>query len=239
MRYARLLATFASWVICSTGANAQSLQLYPVTLELVGQQRAASLVITNTDTRASIVQVRAFLWKQAADGDELTPTRQLVLSPPITEIPPGGTQVVRLLLREPPGASEGAYRILIDGLPPATGQSGVRMGLRFSVPVFVATRAGLEPDLSFRVEVLADGTAELVARNQGQKHARVTNPVLKVGEAKPLEVKAGLHPYVLASSERRWRVLGDTGPLKTKNQTQVVAKIGQTEISEKAEIVRP
>jgi fimbrial chaperone protein len=239
MPHSRLLAVAAWWLIGFGAANAQSLQLLPVTVELSGTQRAASLVVRNMDSRPAVIQARAFLWRQTSEGDELTVTRQLILSPPIAEVPPGGAQVIRLLLRQPATDSEDTYRILIDGLPPSGSESGIRMGLRFSVPLFAVARQGLKPNLSWRVEMNPDGSADLVARNDGKKHARVLAPVIETGNAKRLEVKAGLHSYVLASSERRWAVLGDTHILKTDAPTRVIAKTDQGEISQSANVVRP
>ena len=101
--------------------SAQSLGISPVTLQIAPGQAATSLTVTNQGNRPTAIQLRVFAWNQDKGEDELIPTDQLIVSPPIATIAPSATQVVRLMLRRPASGKEASYRILLDQIrrPPS------------------------------------------------------------------------------------------------------------------------
>lgn len=110
----------------------------------------------------------------------------MVASPPISQIPPGKKQLIRLLAK--PGSAsteEQAYRVLLDELPAppaATSQPqiGVQIQLRYSIPLFVYaptadasdTADKPPPALSWSLEQ-QDGRHVLMVRNTGSGFARL------------------------------------------------------------------
>lgn len=108
---------------------------------------ATTLTVTNRSGQSVPVQIRAFAWDQAGGADHLTPTTDLMVSPPIVEIGPGVPQVIRLVLRHPAVQAEQAFRIIVDQIPPPGAPGTVRIALRLSIPVFaeppVRTREAL------------------------------------------------------------------------------------------------
>jgi fimbrial chaperone protein len=210
-----LLASLIS-LLAAPRAQAQALEVAPVRIEMAAGQTTTTLTITNHGSRATGIQARAFAWSQTANTDQLTPTRDVVLSPPIAELPPGETQLIRILVRKPAGATEATYRLFIDQIPPAqTANSGaaVQIALRMSLPIFVAPQRKVAADLQWRV-VTSNGTTELVAHNRGGRHVRLSKLSLLGGPAADLRLPNTTAFYVLPGAERRWPVKGNVGDLK-------------------------
>jgi fimbrial chaperone protein len=130
----------AALALAGAGAGAASLQISPVMITLRAGQGASGLNMQNMGETPVYGQVRVYLWQQKDGDDVLTPTQDVVASPPIIQIGPKNTQVIRLVRRsEQLPASELSYRILIDEIPREdnTPASGVDIRLRYSIPMFV------------------------------------------------------------------------------------------------------
>ncbi len=201
-------------------AAAQGLQVAPVSLELAAGETVTTVTVTNHMDQATGMQVRSFSWRQQGGQDVLSPTQVLEASPPIFEIPAGGTQLVRLVLRNAPATSETAYRLLFDQLPSANAK-GVTIALRFSIPLFAEPQAAGPADLDMHVERQGAG-AVLVARNSGARHDRLFAPALLIGGAR-IGLESNTNYYVLAGSERRWAVLGRQAALRPGSRVQLTA----------------
>ncbi len=188
--------------------HAQSLRVVPVNIQMAPGQRAASLTITNTSTAETSFQVRAFNWSQAQDGHEsLTPSDEVLASPPISTIAPGATQLVRLIIRKPAEARESTYRIVIDQIPTAAGSGTVRIALRLLIPVFALPSTRVFADVTFHVERGANGST-LVATNAGTRHETMRDLVLTTVDGRPIAVSTAASPHLLAGASLRWRLTG-------------------------------
>jgi fimbrial chaperone protein len=211
-----VLATLIG-VFAAASAHAQSLEVAPVRIEMAAGQTTTVVTVTNRGMQPVGVQARAFGWNQSANADHLSPTKDVLLSPPIAEIAPGETQLIRILVRKPAGATEATYRLLIDQIPPAqTATSGfaVQIALRLSLPIFVQPPRRVASDLEWRV-VSSDGTrAELVARNRGGRHVRLSKLTLVGPSAPDLGLPNTTAAYVLPGAERRWPISGKLAALK-------------------------
>src|SRR5689334_2849737 len=87
-----LLASLIS-LLAAPRAHAQSLEVAPVRIELAAGQTTTTVTVTNRGTKATGIQARAFAWSQSANDDQLSPTKDVLLSPPIAEVAPGETQL--------------------------------------------------------------------------------------------------------------------------------------------------
>lgn len=190
-------------------AHATSLQITPVRVDLPAGPGAAALTLRNADSKPIHAQVRVFRWSQADGDDVLAPTDEVLASPPIIRIAGNGEQLIRVV-RPEPGASAGeaAYRLLIDELPlrdAPPSPSGVRVQLRYSVPVFAGTPAG-PPAARLAVSLWRDqGQWRLSARNDGERHARLSDVVL-VSASQRIRVAEGLFGYALPGATRVWDI---------------------------------
>ena len=201
---ARIAAAVALF-LASFAASAQSLSVLPVNVFLPSGQRAASLSLKNSGDKPTSIQVRAYDWSQKDDADQLIDSKLIVVSPPLVTIQPGSTQVVRLILRQPPVGSEATYRILLDQIP-GPGEPGVvQMVLRISIPVFAAAAMKAVPQDRFRLERDGEGLF-LVGVNTGQSHDTLHDIAVTASDGRKFTLKAKVSPYLLAGATRRWEL---------------------------------
>src|SRR3546814_12061008 len=98
------------------------------------------------------------------------------------EIAAGQQQLVRVIRATPLPASEQAYRILINELPPAAGSAhaGLNFVMEFSVPIFVGSGTPAVLDWSLQNR---DGRLSLNARNSGGPPAPNQSEPRRFGKA--------------------------------------------------------
>jgi fimbrial chaperone protein len=210
---AAVIGVFVSIVTVGFAAaqgESQGLTVLPVSILLMPGQMTTTLTIQNHYDSDTAFQVRSFAWRQSADADQLTPSDDLLASPPLGSITAGATQVVRLVLLRPPQSQEAAYRIIFDQIPPPAAPGTVRIALRLSIPVFAEPPTRVAPHLQWYIEN-DNGQAYLVATNDGNRHDTVRDIALTSLRG-TLKVEADVSPYVLAGATRRWRIL-TSGPL--------------------------
>ena len=130
----RPFVLLASLWLAGGVAAAAGLQVSPVSLTLAANQTAEGLWLSNTENTPVNAQVRVFRWTQEGGEDKLTPTRALVISPPMLQLAAGDRQLVRVIrLGAPPsgpGAVQEAYRMIIDELPVNAGGKVMKFELR-------------------------------------------------------------------------------------------------------------
>ena len=199
------LVAIAMVLSTSLTAGSQSLSVLPVNIQMGPGEQATTLTVTNQGDAKTAVQIRAYAWNQDGDTDDLKPSNDVVISPPIASIAPGDSQVVRLILRQPPQGKEGTYRILLDQIPPAAEPGVVHVVLRLSIPIFAQPATRANAHVEFHAEV-KDGKAFLVANNDGLRHEAIRNIELSTSDGRKLKLEAGASPYVLAGTTRHWKI---------------------------------
>jgi len=182
----------------------------PILIEFPARQSATIVSLTNTGTDPVSYELRVLAWSQVGDKDDQTPTNDIILSPPVTTVPGGATQLVRLVLRNVPRVREHAYRLIITELPtPGAGRVSVAVSLRSSMPVLVAPMAGPPGKLIWRMETGADGNSVFVATNTGSRTVRPGTLTATAEGGKPVTlVPRGQLPGVQPGAERRWDAKG-------------------------------
>lgn len=217
-----LAAAAVLLLLAGPPASAQALAVLPVNLFFSPGQRASSLTVTNKGTSETAIQIRAYAWSQKDGDDQLTDTDAVVLSPPLASIAPGASQVIRLILRQPPQGREATYRILIDQIPPPAEPGIVHMVLRLSIPVFAQPPTRAVPHVQFHLEIDA-GKLILVGINDGLRHEVIHDIVLATSDGRKLKEESGATPYILAGATRRWPIAAQ-GPLPLPAETlQLIA----------------
>ncbi|MGA7242628.1 MAG: fimbria/pilus periplasmic chaperone [Terracidiphilus sp.] len=213
------LAAILALLFTSLAAEAQALSVLPVNIFLQPGQAATTLTVTNQGTSKTAVQIRAYAWNQHEGDDQLAPSEEVVISPPIASIAPGGNQVVRLVLRLPPMGrdQESTYRILVDQIPPPAEPGIVHVVLRLSIPIFAEPMKRAAPNVQYHVEVKA-GQTYLVAVNNGLRHDVLRDIELSTSDGRKLKPVPGTSPYILAGASRRWNIAAQ-GPLPLPSET--------------------
>lgn len=217
-------------------AQAASIRISPVNIEMQESQKATALSLTNTGTEAVSLQLRTFEWSQQNGQDHLVPTSGLMISPPAVTVPAGASYTVRIARTAVTSVpSELSYRLLIDELPrpvdPRTLSQGVSMILRTSLPVFVVDDKAFA-QLSWRAWQDTNGVHTEV-HNTGQRHAKISQLTLSVNNI-PISFGSGLNGYVLAGTTRQFTTLQPNTRVKlTKGQFVTLrAKDGYLPIEE-------
>lgn len=178
--------------------SAMAFQVRPVRMELGSRVPASQLVVHNPTQRTLLLQAEAFDWSQDAQQDLLEPTQALILNPPIFELAPGASQVLRVGLRKPVESGvERSHRIWLSQVPtPQEGDSGVQMLLRVSLPVFVTGLATPPAQASWQRQ---GDTLEL--HNSGGRYLQVRALQLRSDEG----ATASFGPcYALPGRRCRW-----------------------------------
>ena len=200
--------------VLATGAHpasAGALQVTPVGFELPPGAAAAVLTVRNGDPTPMNVQVRVFTWRQVDGRDQLTPTDDVAVSPPIAPIGPASEHIVRVVRLIAASATEASYRLIVDELPPppGLGPQRVQLLLRHSIPLFFEAPGATPPKLAWTVAA-GDHALTLTGANTGGRHARISNLKLLDAAGKIVAQHAGLVGYVLAGQAANWTLPTDT-----------------------------
>ena len=166
-------------LLALAGANcayAGVFSVTPVRIYMVPKDRAVAVTITNEADEPIVLQADVYDWKQTAGGeDQLVPSDDLILAPPIIKLPGRGRQVVRLARLQPPDASRQlTYRLIIRELPEVGVSKGINVpiALALSMPVFITP-----PIAKRRVSCTASrddrGALGLLCSNTGTAYAQI------------------------------------------------------------------
>jgi fimbrial chaperone protein len=178
----------------------------PVRVTLSPTQAVAAITVTNAGKEASVIQLETSRWTQQGGHDVLAPTSDILATPPIFTLPPGGSQIVRVGMRRPPDVrQELTYRLLLREVPPPQPVAqGLRVALAISMPVFVVSAHAAFSNLQWQAARLADGSIQLQATNTGEAHVQIGTVALSApGRAAPV-VRQSVATYVLPGNTRSW-----------------------------------
>lgn len=196
------------FVLMQTIGHAGSFAVNPLRVTLSMNQSTDSLTVRNESTDPAIVQLELMEWSQDEGADVLTTTHDILATPPIFTIPPGGSQVVRVGMRRPPDPTvELTYRLLLRELPPPPdeGFQGLRMALNISLPVFILPLATVTEELHWAASLQGQTGFTLSVKNSGNAHVQVANFKLAMAGG----AGSGPHQvaeYVLAGQSREWLI---------------------------------
>jgi fimbrial chaperone protein len=121
-------------------AQGGTFQVNPIRIMLSPQSTSALLAVQNDGSETARFQIGLFEWDQSADGEMLlNPTEDLIFYPKLLTIEPGDQRNIRIGTQHAAVASEKAYRIFVEELPPAddTQQKGIRLLTKMGVPIFI------------------------------------------------------------------------------------------------------
>lgn len=196
---------FIAAFLTATCTFAGALQVNPVRATLGNGRAVEAISVRNDGNEPATIQLEPMTWSQREGKDVYAPTRDLIATPPIFTVPPGGTQIVRVGLRVAPNRShELSYRLYFQEVPgaPSQGFQGLQVALRLGVPVFVrpvATNA--KPELRWQLQRVSDGL-RLSLTNSGNAHVQVLQVSLE-GPRGPISSQS-LSTYVLPGESRAW-----------------------------------
>ena len=230
------LAAIPVVLVAGVNAGAQALSVLPVNIQMAPGEQATTLTITNQGASKTAVQIRAYAWNQDGDNDQLTPSNEVVIAPPIASIAPGDNQVVRLILRKPPQGKEATYRIILDQIPPAAEPGVVHVVLRLSIPIFAQPETRAAAHVDFHAEV-KDGQTFLVGTNDGLRHDAIRDIELSTGDGRKMKLEAGASPYILAGTTRHWKIDAPDAPPQPNSTLRLTARSDAGALEQQVQVV--
>ncbi|MDM0033209.1 molecular chaperone [Variovorax sp. J22P271] len=231
-------AALAVLGLACTWAAASGLQVSPVTLTLQPSQNADGLWLSNTGDNVVHAQVRVYRWTQENGEEKLTPSRNILASPPMLELAEADRQLIRVIRTGAPpggaGAVEDAYRLIIDELPveDRTPKKGLRFVLRYSVPIFVepAGAAPAAPQLTWSLRREGEH-AVLDVANRGGTHAQLAALSFVDAAGRRTVVHDGLLGYVLPGAQMRWTLKSPVAAFATGGSMEAMLNGSTTQQS--------
>lgn len=200
-------------------AMAGAFEISPVRIALSARTPIAALTVHNKGTEASVMQLQAMAWSQSEGQDIYVASDDVLATPPIFSVAAGASHIVRIGLRRAPDAQrELSYRLFLQEVPSAEGeQQGIRVTLRFGIPVFVAPAAkATAARLEWRILAGEHGLARVEAINHGELHLQLAGFALALTHGADRAVLAERHgmDYLLPKQRRHWQVqLNPTPPV--------------------------
>jgi fimbrial chaperone protein len=195
------LATLALlWFVTAGLAQAGSLMISPVRVDLGEKKNNAIIQVTNSADDPITVQVHAAGWRTEGAEDSYFDTNDVVVNPPVFTIAAGQKQVIRLGLRSSDLADiERSYRLILEEVPKPTKAGTITTLLRITLPIFQLPRRPVAPSLSWQARFSDDGALTLMVQNDGRAHDRIRELAIEVGGER---IQTSLSAYVLPGG---WR----------------------------------
>jgi fimbrial chaperone protein len=179
-------------------ASSQQVSVSPLRVTFASDQQSEILSLRNVSKAAFTVQPKVVRWVQRDGQEFFEPTRDVIVAPPLIEVPAGETQVIRLSLRRAPEAKqELTYRVFLQQVvaPQKATGSGLSFAWSLSLPIFVNPTGEVAPaDLSWKA-VANGNNIELTATNVGAMHVQVKGIKLESGTS---VTSGGSMMYLLA-----------------------------------------
>jgi fimbrial chaperone protein len=198
-----LMATLSAVV---PSALAGSFSVNPVRVELSTQRSSAVVQVENTGSSEVTVEARTFTWAQPEGKDQLSPTREVIVTPQVFRLKAGATQLLRIgALRKPDQSNELPYRLVLEEIPPppAPDVKGLQVALRISIPVFLRPPVEAKDKIDVAISSENDRQLRLIFANSGNASAALSN--LSVSEEASSDQVIAAHGgviYVLAGQRR-------------------------------------
>lgn len=153
------------------------MQVNPIRVELSAASPISAITITNEAAdSATTIQTRIVSWRRVDGVDSYDASEDLVVTPPIFTLTPGGNQIVRVGLRKNKTASvEATYRVYLSEIakPAKPGFQGLSVTLNVGVPVFVLPNGAADRQLEWSIEVGENRSPLLIVKNKGNIHAQL------------------------------------------------------------------
>jgi fimbrial chaperone protein len=200
--------------LLGTASWAAEFSVTPVRIFMTPRDRAVAVTVVNEGTEELVMQSELYRWAQNANGeDALTPTEDVVLSPPILKLAPKARQVLRLArVGAAPAGREQTFRMIVREVPEARpGQDKevkVQMALAFSLPIFI-TPAGARRNLQCAVQRAAPQSVKVDCSNSGNAYAQVRGILLQGASGEPI-ASQDVVGYILPDMKRAFELKSAT-----------------------------
>lgn len=218
------------WALLCPGWVLAGVHVSPTILNLNESKPVEAFTLTNQGDKDTAFEVRLYRWGITDNQDDLEPSRDLLVSPPVFSIAPGESQTVRVaMLSDVAQTSEASYRAIFRELPSASQAGpviGLNVALQISIPVFVTPSTTAPAELHWQARINNLGQLVLAAENRGGRHSKFTSLQAADGDGAPLaEPWQGLK-YALPGTRREWE-LAPVGTLPAGAPAIITTRTGR------------
>lgn len=180
----------------------------PVRIYLQARERAAAVTLSNDGDSELLIEAQLFQWRQTPEGaDELTPTQDLLLAPPVLKLAPRSRQVLRLANLKPvPPDRQLTYRMVVREVPsPVPAGVQINLAVAFSLPVFI-TPPGVQHKLACTARRTGPAAVMASCANNGGAFAQPVNFVLRDAAGTTVLSQETSGGYILPGSRREFEL---------------------------------
>ena len=189
-------------------ANAGALQIWPIEVSLEGAGDVVQVNIKNTSGVDTFVQATAVEWPSSDGLINQERTDDVLVSPPVFDLPADELQTIRLALRKPLDMkTERTYRLVVTEIAKTAGllPNTLNVAVSMNMPVFVTPKeAAAKPSWTL-VNTDFEGQ-HLVMKNQGNAHVNIKQIALSAADDQEPFFQSEKGGYVLAGEEKHWSV---------------------------------
>lgn len=219
-------------VVLCAGRALADVHVGPTLLTLTEKQTVGALTLTNRGDKSTTFEARMFRWDITDNQDDLEPTRELLVSPPVFTLAAGDSQTVRVaLIKEFPQQTEASYRLIFRELPSASQEGpviGLQVALQISIPVFVLPATAAPVNLNWQAYTNDQEELVVAAENRGGRHLKFTHLLPQQASGASLaEPWQGLY-YLLPGTRREW-VFAPAIRLQTGDPVVLTTRTGRDE----------
>lgn len=201
------LAVFLSLFVSQNASAESALSVSPIYADISAKNRVQTITLYNDSDFPVVLQTEAFKWSQNStkDGEDvITPTRDVLVSPPIIRVPKRSKQKFRVGLRRAPDRQkELTYRVYFRQVSasPSVG-AGVSMMMRIGIPIFVKP---LRTNVKRSIKQYVDFSVSSAVHRDGRPGYRVTikNDMDMVFRAKQISIKQNNRDIITNASFTR------------------------------------
>ena len=192
-------------VLAAPGSATIGVALLSVTIE--ASATSGFINVTNAEKFERTVQISLVKWEQVNGVKRETPSTDILLSPPIITIPALGQRTIRFGLRRRNTTPEQlAYRVIVTEVhsPLDTGNLGVAVSMRISIPIFVDPQAASNKKPQWTVRRDSPSRVVVALNDATPYHVHVTG--LRVKDASGPVGEITGPTYVLPGESHAWTV---------------------------------
>lgn len=212
-------------------AVAGAFSVSPVRIYMLPRERVVAVTVVNEGDTEVVLQADLNAWTQKPDGtDELNPTDDMILSPPIIRLAPNSSQVVRLALLKPADASRQLiYRMIMREVPEAVARIDrtvqLPVALALSMPVFITP-----PPAKRIMDCVTAPSLTVRCTNSGTAYAQVREILLRRGTVTLARFEGGT--YILPGAQKVISLKGEPAMSPGAAQMSVSFDDGKSQIFE-------
>lgn len=165
-------------VLLGTSTAVNCMSISPILVDLTTQKKVVSVTLGNTSDKKLIYQATTLSWTQVDGQNQYTETRDLLVVPPIVEIPAGASQIFRVTTRQPQiNAVEKSYRLILENVTPehsfqSEKTNNIVFRINHDIPVFVAPTVNTGHQTRWSTCTAIKGKGCLKIENTGNERVR-------------------------------------------------------------------